>query len=68
MHAVFGSVTPVCLYIKSVSAQTCAAVVRVNRLSKISSSSCTYDGGLTPTISGVSPSCGGTGGGPLSLY
>ena len=27
-----------------------------------------YDAGLTPTISGVSPSRGGTGGVPLSQY
>ena len=49
--------------LKSVSAQTCDVVVTVNGLSKTSSSSYTYDGGLTPTISGVSPPRGGTGGG-----
>ena len=49
--------------LKSVSAQTCDVVVTVNGLSKTSSNSYTYDGGLTPTISGVSPSRGGTGGG-----
>ena len=47
----------------SISAQTCNVVVSVNGLTKTASNSYTYDGGLTPTISGVSPSRGGTGGG-----
>ena len=44
-------------------AQTCDVVVTVNGLTKTSSNAYTYDAGLTPTISGVSPSRGGTGGG-----
>ena len=45
------------------AAQTCNVAVSVNGLTKTLSSSYTYDAGLTPTISGVSPSRGGTGGG-----
>ena len=47
----------------NISAQTCDVVVTVNGLSKILSNSYEYDADLTPSISGVSPSRGGTGGG-----
>ena len=47
----------------NISAQTCDVVVTVNGLSKTLSSSYEYDADLTPSISGVSPSRGGTGGG-----
>ena len=45
------------------SAQTCDVVVTVNGLSKTLANSYQYDADLTPTISGVTPSRGGTGGG-----
>ena len=38
-------------------------MVTVNGLSKTLSDSYTYDAGLTPSVSGVTPSRGGTGGG-----
>lgn len=45
------------------SAQTCDVTVSLNGLTKTLSNAYTYDVSLTPDISGVSPSRGGTGGG-----
>ncbi|XP_052286416.1 fibrocystin-L-like [Dreissena polymorpha] len=45
------------------TAQTCGISITFNGLSKTLPSSYTYDASLTPTISGVTPRRGGTGGG-----
>lgn len=45
------------------TAQTCDVAITVNGLVKTLSSAYTYNAGLTPTISGVTPTRGGTGGG-----
>ena len=53
---------PKCLLFM-LTAQTCDVVVSINSLSKTLAGSYIYDAGLTPTISGVTPTRGGTGGG-----
>lgn len=47
----------------SISDQTCTVDITVNGLTKSLSNSYTYNSALTPSISGVDPSRGGTGGG-----
>lgn len=45
------------------TAQTCDVLMSLNGLTKTLVNAYTYNAALTPTVSGVTPSRGGTGGG-----